>query len=138
MIEGYVREMLEADRSPARLGITVSEVDAGRAIAHLTVTPDMANGLGVAQGGFVFALADQAFACAANSVAPGTATVDASISYLAPARVGDALRAEAALFFADERRVVVDVTVRSGDAVVAIFRGIGRAMRPVVRPQSGL
>ena len=89
----------------------------------------MTNGLGVAQGGFVFALADHAFACAANSVLEGTATVEAAISYLSPARVGDDLEADARVAHLDHRRVVVDVTVRCGDRVIALVRATGRPLR---------
>jgi acyl-CoA thioesterase len=89
----------------------------------------MVNGLGVAQGGFIFALADQAFACSANSVLEGTATVEASISYLSPARVGDELEADAQVAYWDGRRVVVDITVRDGERVVALVRATGRRMR---------
>ncbi|MGO1543461.1 MAG: PaaI family thioesterase [Gulosibacter sp.] len=123
-----VRTMVETDQSAERLGITDVEADDGRAVSRLLVAPDMANGHGVAHGGFVFALADYAFACAANTVLADIATVEASISYLSPAHVGDALVAEAATTYFDERRVVVDVTVSAGDVTVALFRGSGRRM----------
>lgn len=129
-ISSYVQAILDTDRSSVRLGVVVTHAEAGRATVRQLVAPDMANGLGVAQGGFVFALADQAFACAANSVLEGTATVDASVSYISPARVGDELVAEASVSYSDGRRVVVDVTVSAGDRVVALFRATGRPMRP--------
>ena len=130
-ISDYVQRMLDADRSAVRLGVVATEAGGGRAKVRQRVTPDMANGLGVAQGGFIFALADQAFACAANSVLEGTATVDASISYLSPAHVGDELDADARVTYWDERRVVVDITVREGERVVALVRATGRPMRNV-------
>lgn len=125
----YVEEMLRTDQSGPRLGIRVDSAGEGRATARMTVADDMTNGLHLAQGGFVFALADQAFACAANSVAERTATAEASISYLSPARAGDELVAEAEVYLLDERRVVVDVIVRAGTRIVAVFRGSGRPMR---------
>ncbi len=131
-ISRYVHSMLEADRSALRLGVVASEASGGHAKVRQRVTPDMANGHGVAQGGFIFALADQAFACAANSVLEGTATVDASISYLSPALVGDELEADAHVIYWDERRVVADITVREGERIVALVRGTGRLMRRVV------
>lgn len=123
-----VKTMLEADQSSERLGITDVAADDGRAVSKFLVLPDMANGHGVAQGGFVFALADHAFACAANTVLVDIATVEASISYLSPAHVGDALVAEATVAFADDRRIIVDVTVSAGTRTVAMFRGAGRRM----------
>ena len=105
-IHPVVQRMLETERSAARLGVVVDDADAGVAVVRQVVEPDMANGLDVAQGGFVFALADQAFACAVNTVLADTATVDAAISYISPAFVGDELRAVATIAYVDERRVV--------------------------------
>jgi acyl-CoA thioesterase len=127
----FVSAMLAADRSRDRLGIGDADTGPGRATAELTVEPDMVNGLGLAHGGFVFALADYAFACAANSVIPGVATTEAQISFLAPARAGERLVAEAVVSFSSGRRVIVDVTVRAGERTVALFRGTGRAAATV-------
>lgn len=128
-IHPVVQRMLETERSAARLGVVVDDADAGVAVVRQVVEPDMANGLDVAQGGFVFALADQAFACAVNTVLADTATVDAAISYISPAFVGDELRAVATIAYVDERRVVSDITVKAGDRVVALVRATGRPMR---------
>lgn len=124
--DDFVAEMLATDRSRERLGIWGTEVGHGKATAHLTVEADMINGIEVIHGGFVFALADYAFACAANSVLPRTATVDAQISFLAPAKLGETLTAEATVSFTGGRRIIVDVTVRSGQRTIALFRGTGR------------
>lgn len=124
--DDFVTGMLAADRSRERLGIWGTGVGEGQATARLTVEPDMINGIEVIHGGFVFALADYAFACAANSVLPRVATVDAQISFLAPARVGETLVAEATVSFNGGRRIIVDVTVRSDHRTVALFRGTGR------------
>ena len=128
-IDDPARSMLAADRSLGRLGITVEGASGGRAVALLVVTPEMANGHGIAHGGFVFSVADTAFAMAANTLGPSIATADASITYLTPAHVGEHLLAEAEVTFNEGRRVIVDVTVRSGERTVAIYRGTGRALR---------
>jgi acyl-CoA thioesterase len=124
-----VRQMLDADRSSAALGIEVLSAAAGAAVATMTVDADLANGHGIAHGGLVFALADTAFACAANSQAPGSATAAASIVYFSPAHVGDELTAEAQVRHAGERQSLVDVTVRCGDRVVAEYRGRSARLR---------
>ena len=128
-IDPVVQRMLEAERSGREVGLRVISASDGGAVAELEVTPEMANGFEVAQGGFTFMLADQAFACAANTVLPGAATVDASITFLAPAEVGTTLVAEARTFFTDGRRVIVDVVVRDGERSIALFRGTGSALR---------
>ena len=130
IIADPARSMLAADRSLDGLGIQVLRASEGRATAVLRVTPEMANGHGIAHGGLVFALADTAFAMAANTFGAGIATAEASISYISPARISEELVASAEVTFHEGRRMIVDVVVRAGERTVAISRGPGRALRP--------
>jgi acyl-CoA thioesterase len=124
-VDGFaaVRRMMAADRASAALGIELVDVGAGRARARMTVRPDMANGHDIAHGGLVFALADTAFACACNSAGPVTVAAGAEITFVAPARTGDELVADAARRTDYGRYGIYDVTVRRGGDVIAEFRG---------------
>jgi acyl-CoA thioesterase len=115
--------MLAADSSLAGLGIEVVHAADGVALARMPVGPDRTNGHGIVHGGLVYALADTAFACAVNSRLPGSVTASASIVYLSPSHVGEELTAEAVVRHAGRRRSIVDVTVHSGDRVIAEYRG---------------
>ena len=128
-IDVFVQTLLDADQSLGWMGIVVTHAEGGIATAELDVTASMANGSGIAHGGVVFALADTAFAMAANSVIHGAPTADASIVYLAPSRIGAKLVASAHVTYADARKAVVDVTVLSGDRTMAVYRGTARASR---------
>jgi acyl-CoA thioesterase len=124
--------MFAADRATRALGMTVRELAPGRARLAMTVTDLMVNGHGITHGGFVFMLADSAFAGACNY--PGTVTVaaSASIVFLSPARAGDELEAVAQERQRSGRSGVYDVTVSCGDRVVAEFRGLSRTLsRPL-------
>lgn len=134
-IDEFVGDMLAGDAAGRGLGVKVLSAASGTAVAHMTVTPAAANGHGICHGGLVFLLADTAFACAANSVTPNTATADASIVYFSPARVGETLVAEARVRHTTGRQSLVDVSVRSGDRLVAEYRGKGAqlAKRPAGR-----
>ena len=61
------REMFAADTASRALGIEIAELAPGRATATMTVRESMVNGHGITHGGYVFALADTAFALACNS-----------------------------------------------------------------------
>jgi acyl-CoA thioesterase len=128
-IDDAVRALLAADESLAPLGFDVVFAQAGTARVRLTPRPSSVNGHGIVHGGLVYALADTAFACAANSVLPGTVTTSASITYLVPAQAGEELVAEAVVRYALGRQSMVDVTVSSGDRVIAEYRGHGLARR---------
>ena len=52
----------------------------------MTVTEDMLNGHGNAHGGFIFSLADSAFAFACNTYNQRTVGHQAAITYMAPGR----------------------------------------------------
>jgi acyl-CoA thioesterase len=124
-----VRAMMAADRASAALGIELVEQGPGRALTRMTVREDMANGYEIAHGGLVFTLADTAFACACNSRDGAAVAAGADVVFVAPARVGDVLEAEAVERTTFGRSGVYDVTVRRGDEVVAEFRGRSALLR---------
>ncbi|MGQ0685823.1 hotdog fold thioesterase, partial [Bradyrhizobium sp.] len=59
--------MWKEDDASKGLGMEIVEIGPGRATLALTVRPDMVNGQRIAHGGFIFTLADSAFAYACNS-----------------------------------------------------------------------
>ena len=65
------RTMLDSDAASTSVGIRVDRARDGDAVAHMPVTDRMVNGHGIAHGGYLFLLADTAFACACNSHGPG-------------------------------------------------------------------
>src|SRR5882724_3623569 len=106
--------MMAADAASHALGIELVEAIQGRAVARMTIRADMVNGHAIAHGGLIFTLADTAFACACNSYGPATVAAAAEIVFVAPARAGDVLTAEAVVRTRFGRAGVYDVTVRRG------------------------
>ena len=100
----------------------------GRAVVQMRVAQTMINGHGIAHGGFVFTLADTAFACACNTYGPVTVAAGADISFLCPVREGDVLVATATERVVTGRSGIYDVTVSRGEEVVAEFRGRSRTI----------
>ena len=111
------------DEASRGLGIELIDQGEGRAVTRMTVRDDMVNGHAMAHGGLIFTLADTAFACACNSFGPVTVAASADIVFVAPARAGDVLVAEAVLRTRFGRSGLYDVTVRRGGEVIAEFRG---------------
>ncbi|MEW9552310.1 hydroxyphenylacetyl-CoA thioesterase PaaI [Nonomuraea sp. NPDC050783] len=106
------------------LGIVLEEVAAGRARLRMRITAEMVNGHGIAHGGYLFLLADAAFAYACNSHGRVTLAHSAQVTFLRPAAPGDELVAEATERVRYGRNGVYDVTVRRpAGEVVAEFRG---------------
>ena len=118
-----VETMMAKDEASRGLGIELIDQGEGRAVARMTIRADMVNGHAMAHGGLIFTLADTAFACACNSYGPVTVASSAEIVYIAPARAGDVLVAEAAMRTRFGRSGLYDVTVRRDSEVIAEFRG---------------
>lgn len=116
-------KMFAGDRVALELGMVVSAVGPGTATVDMTVTSTMCNGLDVCHGGLIFALADAAMAFASNSHGGTHLATDASIDWLAPARVGDALSATAMERARRGRTGLFQVEVTGPDGLIAVFRG---------------
>ncbi|HEY6099649.1 MAG TPA: hotdog fold thioesterase [Anaeromyxobacter sp.] len=117
------RRLLSGDRWAAAAGAKLVELREGYARATLRLRPVHLNGVGVAQGGAVFTLADFAFAAAANSHGTVAVALDTSITFARAATRG-VLTAEAREESLSRRVSVCNVRVTSEDgAVVALFRG---------------
>ena len=126
------------DAASQGLGMELVEVGPGRARLRMTVTAAMVNGHAIAHGGYVFTLADSAFAFACNSHGVVTVAAGCDITFVAPARLGDVLVADAVERTTYGRSGLTDVTVtRAADgALVAEMRGRSRSLgRPIVDPQ---
>lgn len=124
--------MFAADAAAQALGIELLTVGAGTATARVRVTEAMVNGHGLAHGGYVFLLADTAFACACNSHGPMTVASGAEISFVASAYLHDDLVAVAQERTRYGRNGICDVTVyRQSDSpeIVAEFRGRSRTIQ---------
>lgn len=128
--------MWRDDAASQRLGMRLVAVSAGRATVSMRVRDDMVNGHGTAHGGFVFSLADSAFAFACNSHNERAVAQACDIVFAAPAAVGDELVAEAVERHTFGRNGICDVTVRRNGEVIAEFRGRSRTIGgPVISPQ---
>jgi acyl-CoA thioesterase len=114
------------DHASRQLGMTIERVGPGTAELSMTVTREMSNGHGTAHGGYIFALADSAFAFACNSRGPRAVAAQCHVAYLRPGRTGDRLVATAVEVVREGRSSIYDVHVRCADQVVAEFRGHAR------------
>ncbi len=115
------------------LGMTIEVTKPGRAEARFEVRSNMVNGYDICHGGFIFTLADSAFAFACNTYNRITVAASASIEFVRPARLGDKLLATAAEVHRGGRTGIYDITVTNQDGdVVAIFRGRSHATREPV------
>jgi len=127
---GHAERMWADDEASRGLGIEVLDLGLDHARVRMTISSTMVNGHGTAHGGYIFTLADSAFSLACNSRGQLTVAAGADINFVAAARLGDVLMADATQRTAYGRSGITDVTVsrESDGAVIAEFRGRSRSL----------
>jgi acyl-CoA thioesterase len=120
--------MWKEDDASKGLGMELVEVKPGQATMAMIVQPHMVNGQRIAHGGFIFTLADSAFAFACNSHNERVVAAEGNISFIRPGKLGDRLVATAREISRSGRSGIYDVRVTVGDTVVAEFRGHSRVI----------
>jgi acyl-CoA thioesterase len=128
--------MWKEDDASSGLGMKIVEVGPGRATLSMTVQPHMVNGQRIAHGGFIFTLADSAFAFACNSHNQKAVAAQGDITFIRPGKLGDVLVATAREISHSGRSGIYDVQVKAGDHVVAEFRGHSRAIPGTWLPET--
>lgn len=122
--------MWRHDRTSPGLGMALVAIGPGHAVIEMTVRPEMANAHEACHGGFIFTLADSAFGYACNSFGQRAVSQLMQIAYLAPARVGDRLRAEARAVWRQGRGGLYDIRVSDQNGTpVAECRGHSRTVK---------
>lgn len=128
--ERSARAMWATDSASAGLGMQIDEIGPGRCVMSMTVTPAMLNGHRICHGGYIFTLADSAFAFACNSYNQLVVAQENTITYLAPGQEGERLVATATEAARNGRSGVYDVVVTGQDGrQVALFRGLSRQIK---------
>ena len=119
-----IKRCLKNDRFAERTNVELLTVSPGQATAKMVLQPHHLNGLGSAQGGAIFTLADYAFAAAANSHGTVAVAINVSITFMKAAATGT--------LWAEAREVsknfkigsyIVEVKDDQGD-LVATFQGL--------------
>ena len=126
-------EMWSTDFASQHLGIVVDVTKPGVSMATLKVRKEMVNGHGICHGGYIFTLADTAFAFACNTYDRITVAAGATIDFLRPGMEGDLLTARATEINRGRTNGLYDVCVTNQDGkVIAQFRGRSHATSDVI------
>lgn len=126
------------DNASKGMGMVIDDIAPGRAVMSMTVEKRHTNGHAICHGGFIFTLADSAFAFACNSYNMTTVAQQCTINFLAPAREGDRLTAHAREISRTGRSGIYDITVTDQNGgKIAEFRGMSRTIKGTLFEESG-
>jgi acyl-CoA thioesterase len=120
--------MWKEDDASKGLGMEILRITPGEAVLSMTIKPQMVNGHGIAHGGFIFTLADSAFAFACNSHNERAVAAQCNISFIRPGKLGDRLVATAREISRTGRSGIYDVRVTVDDVAIAELRGHSRTV----------
>ena len=136
LAEACAAAMWNDDSASQRLNMALDHVAPGRATLSMTITRDMSNGHGNCHGGYIFTLADSAFAFACNSHNRVTVAAGCSIEFLKPGQLGDVLTCEGLEQVLQGRHGIYDMRVSNQRGeVIAMFRGKSAQIQGTVIPE---
>jgi len=129
--------MWKEDGASKGLGMEILQIKPGEATLTMTVKPHMVNGQGIAHGGFIFLLADSAFAFACNTHNERAVAAQCNISFIRPGKLGDRLIAVAREISRTGRSGIYDVRISVDDTAIAELRGHSRTLGGAWVPAAG-
>ena len=133
LAEACARDMFERDTASQAMGMRLQSVSPGNACIVMTVRADMLQGHNSCHGGYLFALADSAFAFACNTYNTVTVAIGCSIDYVAPAQLDDVLTATASEQSRGGRTGNYDVRIENQRGeLIAMFHGKSYQVRGTV------
>jgi acyl-CoA thioesterase len=102
---------VEKEPFAQKFGLKLVALEEGYSLVEMIVTEDMGNILGMAHGGALFALIDEAFETASNSHGTVAVTLSMTVNYIAPPMTGSKLTAEAREISRTRRTANYDIKV---------------------------
>jgi acyl-CoA thioesterase len=122
--------MWAEDRVAKSLGMELARINQGQAELVMSVRDDMINGHNICHGGYIFILADTAFAYACNGYNQFTVAQNCTVNFVKSAANGEVLSAYASEKHRQGRSGIYDVTViNANKEMIAEFRGVSRTVR---------
>ncbi|MEX3009089.1 hydroxyphenylacetyl-CoA thioesterase PaaI [Hoeflea sp. TYP-13] len=130
LAQACAQSMWANDSASQHMGMKLEAVTAGTATLSMVVKDFMTNGHDICHGGFVFTLADSAFAFACNGYNQNAVAQHCAVSFLLPVKSGETLTAVAREINRSGRSGIYDIRVTRDDGeTVAEFRGHSRTVK---------
>jgi acyl-CoA thioesterase len=133
MLEKALLKKVADEPFAKKFGLRLIAVATGYAKVEMAFTPDIENIFGMAHGGALFALMDEAFEVASNSHGTMAVALNMNVNYLAAPEKGALLTAEATEINKTKRTAAYDITVRDeqGKLIAACQSLVYRMEKPL-------
>jgi acyl-CoA thioesterase len=108
-VKQAIFKKVEMEPFAQKFGIRLIDLDEGYSKVEMKLTSDMENFFGMAHGGALFALIDEAFETASNSHGTVAVALNMNITYISPPSPGSGLIAEAREISRTQRTAVYNI-----------------------------
>jgi len=108
-VKEAIFKKVETEPFAKKFGIRLLDIEEGYSKVEMKLTPEMENLFGMAHGGALFALIDEAFETASNSLGTLAVALNMNITYISPPSLTSRLIAEAREFSRTSRTAVYDI-----------------------------
>lgn len=105
------------------LGLETRLIEPGKAVLVAQVKPEHLNIHGACHGGFLYSLADAAFALASNSHGTAAVALVTNMQYFKAVQTGERLEARASEENLGRRTATYRIEIKSANRTVALFTG---------------
>jgi acyl-CoA thioesterase len=109
---------------PRLLDIKLIEVSEGYALCEMVYTGTMDNLHGMAHGGAIFSLIDEAFEISSNSHGTIAMALNMNVTYVRAAAKGSLLRAESKEISRSRRTATYHITVKDDHGLIAVCQAL--------------
>jgi acyl-CoA thioesterase len=110
-IKAAIFKQVECEPFAKKFDLTLVDLEEGYSKVTMIFTPDMENIFGMAHGGAIFALIDEAFQTSCNTYGTVALALNVNITYLASPAPGNKLTAEAKEFNRTSKTANYDIKV---------------------------
>jgi len=108
-VKETIFKKVETEPFAQKFGIRLVDLEEGYSKVEMKLTPEMENLFGMAHGGALFALVDEAFETASNSHGTLAVALNMNITYISPPSPTSTLIAEAREFSRTQKTAVYDI-----------------------------
>lgn len=106
------------------LNIKLKDVSEGYAFCEMEYTEQMDNIYGMAHGGAIFSLIDEAFEISSNSHGNIAVALNINVTYMKPPKKNTVLTAESREINRTRRTASYQITVRDGNNLIAVCQAL--------------
>lgn len=106
------------------LNIQLKDVDEGYALCEMLYTEEMDNIHGIAHGGAIFSLIDEAFEISSNSYENVAVALNMNVTYIRPPKKNTILKAESREVHRTKRTASYFITVRDDENLLAVCQAL--------------